>query len=221
MIDQLTIGDVKSYDDFGASVRERSKKAPKKKSIKDTVPFSNTTYDFTAINGEIYWEERELEYICEITASSPEELEEKKMPFIKWIMNIQEEEIHDPFIKNYHFTGTFSDIEEDDGEFEKSTIKVVFTAYPYMIANEPKEYTLSMIANGSKSVTVSNESAHKITPTVISDVSVTIKTTSSTYSIPAGTTTSSSFQLEQGETELVLETTEAGNVTLRFYEEVF
>ena len=63
MIDQLIIGKIASYDDFGASVAERKIIKPKKKSIKETVPFSNVTHDFSAIDGELYWEEASLEYI--------------------------------------------------------------------------------------------------------------------------------------------------------------
>ena len=65
MIDQLIIGSKKSYDDFGASVSERTIHQPKKKTIKETVPFSNITHDFSGIDGEVYWEERKLEYIFE------------------------------------------------------------------------------------------------------------------------------------------------------------
>jgi predicted Ser/Thr protein kinase len=78
MLDQLIIGDKGSCDDFEASVKERVIHPPKKKSIKKTIPFSNVTHDFSAINGEVYWEERTLEYIFEIIANSAEELEEKK-----------------------------------------------------------------------------------------------------------------------------------------------
>ena len=74
MIDQLIIGDKASCDDYGASVASRKIVPPKKKEIKETVPFSNVTYDFSAINGEQYWEERELEYTLEIIAPTPEEL---------------------------------------------------------------------------------------------------------------------------------------------------
>ena len=78
MIDQIKIGDKSSYDDFSASFSNRKIGKPKKKVIKETIPFSNITYDFSAINGELYWEERELEYTFEITADTPEELEELK-----------------------------------------------------------------------------------------------------------------------------------------------
>ena len=88
MLDQLRIGDKYSYDDFFASVAERKIKKPKKKKIKDTVPYSNKTYDFSAINGEVYWEERELEYILELDADTPEELEERKIALSSWLMNV-------------------------------------------------------------------------------------------------------------------------------------
>ena len=69
LIDQLTIKSTSSYDDFEASIKERMIGAPKKKIIKETVPFSNETHDFSGINGEIYWEERTLKYVFEIIAN--------------------------------------------------------------------------------------------------------------------------------------------------------
>ena len=55
LLDQLRINDKYSYDDFEASLKERTVSEPKKKTIKDTVAYSNQTYDFSAINGDVYW----------------------------------------------------------------------------------------------------------------------------------------------------------------------
>ena len=52
MIDQLIIGDKLSHDDFSDSIALRKINLPKKKSIKESPPFSNITYDFSAINGD-------------------------------------------------------------------------------------------------------------------------------------------------------------------------
>ena len=106
MFDQLIIGNKASYDDFGASVAGRTIVPPKKKVVRETVAFSNRVYDFSAINGELYWEEQELEYVLEMTADSPEMLEAKKMAFSSWVMNAADEKIIDPFIAGYHFVGT-------------------------------------------------------------------------------------------------------------------
>ena len=221
MIDQLIIGDIASYDDFEANVKERKIKTPKKKSIKETVPFSNKTYDFSKINGEIYWEDRELEYVFEITANTPEELEEKKQAFMAWIMNVSEEELHDPFIQDYHFIATYEDSEPDDSEVEKSTITVKFTAYPYMIS-DAKRVGVYELTETQAEIRVVNESSHRITPTFICDVEYTLIFGDSSYEIPAGELTDERFMLEPGANTLTVGAVEgSGTLKIEFHEEVF
>lgn len=221
MIDQLIIGNTYSYDDFEANMKERKISEPKKKIIKETVPFSNVTYDFSAMNGEIYWEERELEYVFEITAMTPEQLEEKRIAFVTWIMNVQAEVIQDPFILDYHFIGTFEDISFED-EVEKTTITVRFTAYPYMIANRKKEYLFELPASEELSVKVTNNSSHRITPTLNSDVRLVIQKGDKSFSLSAGKTTDDTFKLEVGVNTFVLQNLEdvTGTLRIEFHEEV-
>lgn len=221
MLDQLIIGDVCSYIDYEASVAERRIIKPKKKSIKETVPFSNVTHDFSAIHGELYWGETELEYVFEITADSAEELEEKKQPFRDWIMNVMNAELHDPFIKDYHFLATFSDIEEDDSEIEKSTITVKFTAYPYMISDFKRVYTFPLTV-AETTVKITNNSSHRITPTLKTDVECVVKKGNSSFGIPAGEITDEQFMLSPGSSELsICSTGGSGTLKIEFYEEVF
>lgn len=167
MNDQLIIGEKASFDDYEASLAKRNIGMPTKKTIKETVPFSNVTYDFSKINGELYWEERELEYVFEIIASTPEKLEELKTAFASWVMNVFEEEIHDPFIPDYHFIGTFDDIDfEDEETLDKSTVTVTFTAYPYKVANLPTvfEFEVEVGMYDPKIIsTFVNDSAHRVT----------------------------------------------------------
>lgn len=221
MFDQLIIGEVHSYDDFDATVAERRIIKPKKKSVKESVPYSNITHDFSAINGEIYWEETQLEYDFEIIADSAEELEEKKQPFLSWIMNVMNEELHDPFIPDYHFNATFDDIEIDDSEVEKSYITVKFTAYPYMIANEARVYTFPLTGTQT-TVTVNNDSSHRIIPTLIADVECTVVKGSASYGLAAGSYTDEKFMFGVGKNELRIKAAStAGTLKIQFYEEVF
>lgn len=222
MIDQLIIGTNASYDDFEASVKERKVHKPKKKSIKETVPFSNVTYDFTAINGEIYWGETTLEYVFETTANTPEELEEKKQLFTSWIMNVMNAELHDPFIHGYHFNATFDSIGIDDSEIEKSTITVTFTAYPYMISNTKKSYSIGMETEEETTVKIMNDSSHRITPTFIADVPFYLIDKDLTYTFPAGETTVEEIIFGVGENMLKVKAKNtAGMLRIEFYEEVF
>lgn len=167
MTDQLIIGEKASFDNYMASLASRKIGLPKKKSVKETIPYSNRTYDFSKINGELYWEERELEYVFEILASTPEELEELKTDFSSWVMNVFEEEIHDPFIPDYFFRGTYEDIDFDDEEtLDKTTVTVKFTAYPYKIANLPTVFELKSDGTGEKEWHICNNSSHRVKATI-------------------------------------------------------
>ena len=173
MFDQLIIGARASYDDFGASLAGRKIKPPKKKSIKETVPFSNETYDFSRIGGELFWEERDLEYTFEMTADTPEELEDKKRAFTAWVANVFEDEIHDPYIPGYHFIGTYEDMDPEDEEtLDKTTITVSFKAYPYAIANQPKIYEQTIPPKTTITLVVVNEGVRRVVPTMMTESGV-------------------------------------------------
>lgn len=224
LFDQLIIGDKASYDDFEASLVKSHRKPPKKKSIKESIPLSNVTYDFSAIDGEIYWEERELEYIFEIVADTPEDLEELKKNFSNWIMNVMEQEIHDPYIPNYHYVGTYDDMDFDDEEdIEKTTVTVKFKAYPYKISNEARVFSFILGAATEDIKYIENNSSHRITPTITTNVGITFKIGNTSYSISTGTTKDEIFKLERGLNTIIIQNTnnESCEVSIRFDEEVF
>jgi hypothetical protein len=226
MIDQLIIGDKASFDDFGASVAKSAKTPPKKKSIKETVPFSNVTYDFSAIDGEIYWEEQALEYELEMFAPTPERLETMKTALKSWLMNVINQDLHDPFIPDYHFVATFDDMSfEDDAGMDKTTAKVKFTAYPYQIANHAMRYEYTIAARGSITAKIVNNSSHKIAPTITTDKGLQIKLNSenASYNVVVGTTKDSIFKLAAGVNTLIITniTSQECNMSIAFNEEVF
>lgn len=224
MLDQLIIGEKASFDDFGASLAQITVKAPKKKTIKETVPFANVTYDFSAIDGELYWEERDIECIFEIIAPTPEDLERKKTAFSSWVMNVMQENIISPFDPDYHYIGTYDDMDyKDEESVEKTTATVKFTAYPYKIANVPKEYNFVISAATNETVIIVNDSSHRLTPTIITNAEIIIKLDNASYSIPAGEITDSIFKFETGVNTLTIQNvnnTECA-VTVKFSEEVF
>lgn len=225
MIDQLIIGDKASFDDFAASVAERKIKMPKKKSIKETVPFSNVTYDFSAIDGETYWEERVLEYVFEITADTPEEMEELKSRFASWVMNVQEAELRDPYIPGYHFKATYDDMDANDDEgLEKTTLTVTFTAYPYMIADDAKVYEVTLAKSGQTTLQVLNESTHPVIPTLYCSNVAELQVGGNSYAMSLGTTTDASFKIPAGMTDIKVKngsSTAVTTVKISFNEEVF
>lgn len=226
LIDQISISGRESYTDFGASVAARNHKMPVKKVIKETIPYSNVTYDFSAINGEVYWEERELEYIFEMIASTPEKLEEMKERFCDWVMNVFQEKLIDPLNPFFHYLATFSDIAfADDEGLEKTTATVKFTAYPYKIANEPRVFKYEIKGAGQTHIYINNDSSHRITPTIESAYGIEILRGSERYIIPAGTVKDANFQLNKGTNDMYivnkLVVAEPLFVTISFTSEVF
>lgn len=225
MTDQIKIGDKDSFDDFEASVATRHIGMPKKKSIKETVPFSNITYDFSDINGETYWEERELEYVFEITADDPEELEVLKSKFAGWVMGVKEQALHDPHIPDYHFLATYDDMKVDDDEgLEKTTLTVTFTAYPYKIADTPKMRGEYLSSNATKTFKVNNESDHPVAIFLRTPLNITLKV-GDTQTVPfePGDYDNLAIKVPPGETTIEVTNSGVGNsyVTVGFYEEVF
>lgn len=222
-MDEIIIGGKGSFEDFEASLNSRKIEQPKKKTIKESVPFSNTTYDFSAINGELYWNERTLVYVFEIIADTPEELEEKKAAFADWVMNVQNEDIFDPFIFDYHFNGTYEDMTfEDDEGLDKTTASVTFTAYPYKISNYPKVHRLSISAGATITVTLENNSSHRITPLISTTDAINITFNDTSYSIGAGEVQSERLALAVGLNTFVIKNETDGEcaLSISFYEEV-
>lgn len=224
MIDHLIIDDKNSFRDYGASVSARTIKSPTKKSIKETVPFSNVTYDFSAINGEVYWEENQIEYELELLEESPEDLEDAKMALSSWLMNVSNANIYDPFIRDFHFVGSFEELEyEDDEGQEKTTAKVVFAVYPYKIANEPDIYERTIAAGGTIEFHIENGSSHRLTPTITVEGSAAITLGNATFSVADGTYNDEAIKLAMGDNLVKVENKGSGECSLRisFYREVF
>ena len=224
MYDQLIIGNKASVDDFDASLAARAISAPAKKSIKETVPFSNKTYDFSAINGEVYWNERTLEYVFEIVADTPYELECKKAAFSDWIMNVMEEEIFDPYEPGWHYVGTYEDMSyEDDESIEKTTATVTFTAYPYKIANKPTVCSIALSASGAGELKIINESSHRLVPVLTASAAVQIISGGKTYDMAAGEVVDDSFMVQAGANSLTIinQSTETCEFSVKFHREVF
>lgn len=224
MYDQLIIGDKNSYDDFGASLASRKIDPPAKKKVRETIPFSNITYDFSKINGEFYYDDRNLEYTLEMTAETPQELEDMKTALSDWIMNVFQEELHDPFIPDYHFIATYDDLSfSDDEGMNKTTATAKFTAYPYKIANAECEYTinvpsLSLIYTSY----IVNNSSHPVTATLLNLGEYAVEATidGKTITLWDGGNIPKQVKLKSGEQEIVIASTYKAEIKVTFTEEV-
>ena len=220
MIKQLVINEKKSFDDFGVYISKRTISTPKKKIIKEALPFSNIVYDFSNIDGEIYWEERSLEYEFDIAETSTEEMEFTKSNLLNWLLNIHDTDIYDPYITDYHFHGSY-DSDSWSEDFGGGTLKVVFKVYPYMIKNEVNIDEMILTSTMTNAlVLVNNTSGHRIPVDLTIDGEMTLSFNNVNYGLSTGKY-EKLFYVNKGENKIGIESSSGGIFKIEYREERF
>lgn len=209
-----------SFTDFGLAIKGRTISLPVKKTIKDSVPFQNGSYDFSKINGEIFWEERTIEYVFDIAEFTTEEMETIKDKVVDWLLNIFDADIEDDYTQGYYYHGSY-DSNSWSEDFGQGELTIQFAVYPYKYAKEETKLLISATTT-EQTITINNDSSHKVIPIITIDGEATITIGANSYSLTSGTYTSSSFILEKGENKWSVKTTTGtANVNISFRKEVF
>lgn len=111
---------------------------PEKKSARETVPYMNGFYDFSALGGEVCWGERRVEYDFDIIGDSPQQVEYMRAAVEGWLCNVHDAEILDDTMPEYHYVGSCDGVTVDDDETGlKVTLKASFVCQPFRVANHP------------------------------------------------------------------------------------
>lgn len=209
----IRVGKLHSHHDFDLCIKSRNIGLPEKKSIRETVPFMNGYYDFTALSGAPAWGERINQYAFDVIAYNPVELDAAVTKVLDWLCNIHDEDIFDDAMPDYHWHGSYdsSSVTWDDSGMQ-AEISVEFVCYPFKIANEPT--TLRMVAG---EYTVTNVGM-TVAPIVKSDANAAIQIGSYVSSIPADTEIMLEIDLVRGDNAVVV--TGDGTVEFSFYVEV-
>lgn len=213
MTDGIRINDKHSYGDFGLYLKSRNISLPEKKSIRQTVPFMNGYYDFSALNGAPAWGERIIEYSFDVTNDSPVELDHFVSYVLDWLSNVHDVDIHDDTVYDYHWHGSFEkcDMEWDETGMQVE-LKVSYVVHPFKIADYPTEHRLKTGTH-----TIYNQGM-EVAPYVVSDSTAAIQIGTYVSSIPANEKVQLEIDLARGNNTVVV--TGDGTVTLGYYEEV-
>lgn len=150
----IKINGIHSFVDFGLSIASRQIDLPPKTSIRKKIPFMNGYYDFSKLNGDICWEERQIQYTFDIIGETVQEMDYKRTQVANWLCNLHDVDIYDDTIPEYHFHGSFDGISQNE-EDEKCELTVSFVCYPFMIANQPTEQYIGgdfTVTNAGQSV---------------------------------------------------------------------
>lgn len=216
MINQLTINGKSSFDDFNVYISTRKISLPTKKIIQESPPYSNMVYDYSDLNGEIYWDWRTLDYEFDIAEFTAAEMEEVKSKLADWLLNVQNTEIYDPYIGDYHYYGSYGSGSWEE-DFGAGSLSVSFSVYPYKIANAAKSFVVSDDTYEQAEIEIINNSSHRVKSTITSTGSFNIGMDSTVYSVGSGT--HSNFYLDPGTNEMLI--TGIGSLTFTYTEEKF
>lgn len=211
--DGIRINGKHSYGDFGLYLKSRKVSLPEQKSIRETVPFMNGFHDFSMLNGDSVWNERELEFSFDITHDTPADLDFFVSYVIDWLCSAQDVDIFDDTVFGYHWHGSYKNAKpawDDSGLSVELT--VYFAVYPFKIANEPTTHTL---AAGTHII---NNSGVAVAPYVRSDAVAAIQIGTYVSSIPANEEIQLEIDLKRGDNTVLI--TGDGTVTLSYFREV-
>lgn len=213
MTDGIKINGKHSYGNFGLYLKSRKIGLPEKKSIRETVPYMNGYYDFSALNGAPAWNERIIEYSFDVTNDSPVELDYFVSYVLDWLGNAHDVDIQDDTVYGYHWHGSYEDanVEWDDSGMQ-AEIRVSFVVHPFKIADVATSHALTA---GTHTI---NNPGMAVAPYVSSMASAAIQIGSFVSSIAANTEVQLEIDLERGNNTVVV--TGDGTVTLKYYKEV-
>lgn len=216
-IKQLIANGKSSYNDFGLYIKERNPSLPTRRTNKLSVPGMHGTYDFSELYGEVIYDDRTVEYKFDITGWDVEDLDNERRKVLDWIMNIQNTEIVDEYNPNYHWLGSYENGSWKE-EAEQGLLTVKFSVYPFAISNEYRD-TYFQATSKKETITINNESSHRIAPIIITDGNVLIEFGNQRISLASGEWRVENFYLLKGENKFVVSGN--ANVCIRYSEEVF
>lgn len=217
---EIRINGKGSFSDFGLEIKGRNISIPEKRSIRKTIPFRNGSLDYSNINGEIYWEDRTLQYVFDIAEWTTEEMEQIKDKVLDWLLNVHETKIEDDYTQGYFYVGSY-DSNSWKEDFGQGELSITFVVYPYKFDNTRTE--LNIVATlEQQEITIINESSHRVIPIIVTDKEITIEINNNSYDLEVGENETSIYVLEKGINNWTITAkTEEANVNISYRKEVF
>ena len=212
MTDGISANGLHSAHDFDLCINARNISLPEKKSIRETVPFMNGYYDFTALYGAPAWNERTIEYVFDVIGDTPAEVDEYVSRVLDWLCNIHDTDIYDDTMPEYHWHGSYEACSLTWAETGlHAEIAVEFVCYPFKISNTATKHTFT-----AGEYTVVNQGM-AVAPIVKSDASAAIQIGNYVVSILPGVETKLPIDLERGKNTVIV--TGEGTVSFAYYKE--
>lgn len=167
----IRVRGIHSSEDMGLCIAAKAVTAPVRKEALVSVPFAHGSYDFSAIGGEVYYNNRELSCSFDVIGDGTEDAERRVASVVRWLAPVCNEPICDDDRPGLHWIGSCSKITTAwDESGLAATVEAVLSVHPFAMADTPSR---ACIAPGQNPIANHGDSMARLT--VVPDGTVTIK----------------------------------------------
>lgn len=232
----ITFNGKNSWTDFGFYVEEKTINPPSKIKILETVPYMDSSYDFstTGSNGEpVYGTRTVIIKLGILNCNSMEELQTKYIQAISWLVDCGQSQLIFSWMPNYYFLAEVNDAPSFDDFVDNGDLSVTFVCEPFRYSvnymgsdiwddinflTDYMQETNVFNINGSTNVVMCNN-GRSVTPILNCSIPMTCTFNNQTYNLMQGDNTPYGMKLQTGINNLTFNCT-SGIVTIIFRNEV-
>lgn len=231
---QIYWDDQGSFTDFGLTIKVKEIGNPAKKKRRIAIPNGNGYYDYAAILGEQYGE-RQLKYtfnVADFRTLHKTDMNLLKVRALNWLVPGTQRKMIDDAIPGYYFIAEVQEAPTFSEDGGIGTLTVNFTAYPFKISDKLEgddiwddfnfELDIAQMTeinvDGSRSVTIINSSAIRLSPDIDVTGDVTVNLNGQTVDFNAGSYSRTPIKLNRGDNLITL--SGKGTVHFKFRKEL-
>ena len=210
----------------------RDAPTPSEKEITESVPYMQGVYDFSTLNFDRYFDNREVTYQVMLFENEYENRKHPEQDIKRSLMKLDIQPLYDTHDQGYHWLGKCKSVTvEDDAEKGTLACTVVFDCYPFAIYNEVEgsdiwddvyfphwifqetKYTV----NGSQSISLFNIGSRSVECEMVVTGDITVIGDFGSVGLTSGDYQDTQIVLAMGENHLTLSGN--GMIEFRFYRE--
>ena len=212
-----------------AHVKTRDVGIPEKVKLSESIPFANTTFDFSSIYGGQKYNERTIKYVINVVGTDTGDqvnVHRIKTRLINWIMGANTKQpLYDDKYPDYYFLAEAQSNNSFEDDTYTGELTVSFTCYPFMIKRNAEgdddwdsfdfyggvAQSVDYVVNGSNNIALINPSATSVSCIVtITGGPISLTVDGVKYALSAGINTD--IVLPNGNVNLLA----SGNGTIHF-----
>lgn len=210
----------------------RDAPTPSEKEITESVPYMQGVYDFSTLNFDRYFDNREVTYQVMLFENEYENRKHPEQDIKRSLMKLDIQPLYDTHDQGYHWLGKCKSVTvEDDAEKGTLSCTIVFDCYPFAIYNSAEgsdiwddvyfphwifqetKYTV----NGSQSISLFNIGSRSVECEMVVTGDITVIGDFGSVELTSGDYQDTQIVLAMGENHLTLSGN--GMIEFRFYRE--